>query len=63
MPRIAFPAFVLMLAASTAAHAQSTTVTINKIDATGVGAAIGTLVLEDTAQRRALLSQPVQRRR
>src|SRR5258708_6512410 len=50
MKRHALFAVVPILALSAAAHAQSATVTINKIDANGVGAAIGTLVLEDTAQ-------------
>jgi Cu-Zn family superoxide dismutase len=48
MRRIALPALVLGLAAGTAAHAATATVTINRIDANGVGEAIGTLVLEDT---------------
>jgi Cu-Zn family superoxide dismutase len=49
MTRAAF--FVVpMLVLCAAAYAQSTTVTINRIDANGVGDAIGTLTLEDTAQ-------------
>ena len=53
MKRIAlFVVFVAgpLLAIGATAHAQSTTVTINRIDANGVGEAIGTLTLEDTAQ-------------
>jgi Cu-Zn family superoxide dismutase len=41
---------VLLLAAGTAAEAATATVTINRIDANGVGKAIGTLLLEDTEQ-------------
>lgn len=43
------PVVVLMLAAVPIAYAATGTVTINKIDANGVGAAIGTLTLEDTS--------------
>jgi Cu-Zn family superoxide dismutase len=39
-----------ILTAGAAAHAQSVTVVINKIDANGVGETIGGLTLEDTAQ-------------
>src|ERR1700724_2415931 len=42
-------AVVALLAIGAAAHAATATVTINKIDANGVGEAIGTLTLEDTA--------------
>lgn len=48
MHRIALSAFSLILA-GTAAHAATITVTVNRIDAKGVGEAIGTLRLEDTA--------------
>jgi len=41
---------VPMLALGAAAFAQTATVTINMIDISGVGAAAGTLVLEDTPQ-------------
>ena len=50
MKHSTLPIVVLLLAAGTAAEAATATVTINKIDANGVGAAIGTLVLEDTEQ-------------
>jgi superoxide dismutase, Cu-Zn family len=53
MKRSALPFVVLMLTAATAAvpiaWAAPVTVTVNKIDAKGVGEAIGTLTLEDTA--------------
>jgi Cu-Zn family superoxide dismutase len=39
----------LMLAAVPAARGATATVTVNKIDANGIGAAIGTLALEDTS--------------
>jgi Cu-Zn family superoxide dismutase len=50
MTRTAFTAFVVALAAGGVAHAQPVTVTINVIDISGVGAAVGTLTLEDTPQ-------------
>jgi len=48
MKRIAVLAAISVLAASAAAQAQPVTVTINMIDISGVGAAAGTLTLEDT---------------
>ena len=48
MKRIAVLATISVLAASAAAQAQPVTVTINMIDISGVGAAAGTLTLEDT---------------
>jgi Cu-Zn family superoxide dismutase len=44
-----FPAAILMLALPSIAEAATATVTINKIDANGLGASIGTLTLEDTS--------------
>jgi hypothetical protein len=49
MKRIALFAAVPLLVIGAAAHAATATVTINKIDANGVGEAIGTLTLEDAA--------------
>src|SRR5437763_15580089 len=49
MKRSALFAVVPMLAIGAAAHAATATVTITKIDANGVGEAIGTLTLEDAA--------------
>jgi superoxide dismutase, Cu-Zn family len=43
------PMVVSMLAAAPIAYGATGMVTINKIDANGVGAAIGTLALEDTS--------------
>jgi Cu-Zn family superoxide dismutase len=48
MKRSARFAVVPLLAIGAAAHAATATVTINKIDANGVGEAIGTLTLEDS---------------
>jgi superoxide dismutase, Cu-Zn family len=45
-----------MLVAATAAQAATTTVTVNAIDETGVGAAIGTIIFKDT--RYGLLIEP-----
>lgn len=44
-----FSAAALVLAVPSIAWAASVTVDINKIDANGVGASVGTLTLEDTA--------------
>jgi len=50
MNRKAFLLAALSLVAGAAAHAQSVTVIISKIDANGVGETLGGLTLEDTAQ-------------
>jgi len=50
MNRKAFLVAALSLVAGAAAHAQSVTVIISKIDASGVGETLGGLTLEDTAQ-------------
>ncbi len=62
MTRTAF-LVVPMLVLGAAAHAQSSTakpatVTINKIDANGVGQAIGTLTPRDTAQGLKITPKP-----
>lgn len=49
MTRSALSAAALMLVTTTAAFAAPLSVTVNKIDAQGVGASVGTLTLEDTS--------------
>jgi len=49
MKNAGLSAAILMLALPSIAQAATATVTINKIDANGVGASIGTLTLEDTS--------------
>lgn len=49
MYRHALSTFVLACATASAAHAAPLSVTVNKIDAQGVGAPVGTLTLEDTS--------------
>ena len=49
MKRSVLVTIIPTLAIGAAAHAATATVTVNKIDENGVGAAIGTLTLEDTA--------------